>query len=79
MHFRPAARSAPVHAQADDSYLYVEPQTTMLRKPDGSQQVEGKLVIDMRNRDVWGLPTLSGLGLPYQAASCLGTDLSRPI
>ena len=65
--------------QADYSYLYVEPQTTMLRKPDGSQQVEGKIVTDMRNGDVWGFATLSGLGLPYQAASCLGTDLSRPI
>ena len=51
----------------------------MLRKPDGSQQVEGKIVIDMRNGDVWGFATLSGLGLPYQAASRLGTDLSRPI
>lgn len=71
--------SLPVHAQADYSYLYVEPQTAMLRKPDGSQQVEGKIVIDMRNGDVLGFATLSGLGLPYQAASCLGTDLSRPI
>lgn len=61
------------------SNLYVEPQTAMLRKPDGSQQVEGKIVIDMRNGDVWGFAALSGLGLPYQAASCLGTDLSRPI
>jgi hypothetical protein len=34
-------------------------------KPDGSQQVEGEIVIDMRNGDVWGFPTLSGLGLPY--------------
>ena len=64
MHFRLAAQPAPVHAQADYSYLSVEPQTTMLRKPDGSQQVEAKIVIDMRNGDVWGFATLSGLGLP---------------
>jgi hypothetical protein len=39
----------------------------MLREPDGSQQVEGKIVIDMTNGDVRGFPTLSGLGLPYPA------------
>jgi hypothetical protein len=50
---------------------------------DGSQQVEGKIVIDMRNGDVWGFPTQSGPGLPYPvepwAQACLGTDISRPI
>jgi len=45
--------ACPVHAQADYSYLSVEPQTTMLRKPDGSQRLEGKIVIDMRKGDVW--------------------------
>jgi hypothetical protein len=41
----------------------------MLRKPEGSQQVQGKIVADMRNRDVWAFPTLSGLGLPYPTDS----------
>ncbi len=62
---RPAVKPAPVQAQSDYSYLYVEPGTTSLRKPDGTRQVEGKIVVDMRNGDVWGFPTLSGMGLPY--------------
>jgi hypothetical protein len=60
----PFVRPAPVHADSDFSYLYVEPRTTMLRKPDGSQQVEGKVVIDMRNGDIWGFPTLSSTPYP---------------
>jgi hypothetical protein len=54
---RPVARPATVLAQSDSNYLYVEPRTTMLRKPDGRRQVEGKVVIDMRNGDIWGFPT----------------------
>jgi hypothetical protein len=46
-----------------------EPHNSMLRKPDGSQQVQGKIVVDMRNGDVWAFPTLSGLGLPYPTDS----------
>jgi hypothetical protein len=41
----------------------------MFGEPDGSQQVEGEIVIDMTNGDVWGFPTLSGLGLPYPAVT----------
>jgi len=60
---RPAAASAQSNG-ASASYLYVEPRTTMLRKPDGTQQVEGKVVIDLRNGNVWGFPTLSGAPYP---------------
>ncbi len=38
--------------------LYIEPGTTTLRTPDGSRQVMGKVVVDLRNGKVWGLPTL---------------------
>src|SRR3954466_14968278 len=61
---RPVTHPAPVLAQSDFSFLYVEPRTTLLRKPDGSQQVEGKVVIDMRNGDIWGFPTLSSTPYP---------------
>lgn len=37
--------------------LYFEPGTFMLRAPDGSQQVYGKVAIDMRNGKIWGFPT----------------------
>jgi len=61
---RPVTHPTPVLAQSDFSFLYVEPRTTLLRKPDGSQQVEGKVVIDMRNGDIWGFPTLSSTPYP---------------
>jgi hypothetical protein len=53
-------RPAPVQAQVEQGYpFYVEPGYTMLRKPDGTAQVYGKMVIDMRNGDIWGFPTLT--------------------
>ena len=57
--FRPFVQPAPVQAQAADSRsFYVEPGYTMLRKPDGSGQMYGKMMIDMRTGDIWGFPTL---------------------
>lgn len=55
-------------AATDYSYLFVEPRTTTLRKPDGLQQVEGKVVIDMRNGDVWGFPTMSTTPYPVDTS-----------
>jgi hypothetical protein len=49
---------APVQAQYQQGYpFYVEPGTQMLRAPDGSRQVYGKMMIDMRNGKIWGFPT----------------------
>jgi hypothetical protein len=57
---RPYVAPAAVSAQsAEPSQFFVEPGSTMLRAPDGSRQVLGKVVIDMRNGNVWGFPTLS--------------------
>jgi hypothetical protein len=62
--FRPIVQPGPVSAQSSQSYIYVEPRVTTLRKPDGTQQVEGRVVIDLRNGDIWGFPTLSALPYP---------------
>ncbi len=57
--FRPVVQPAPVLAQsADGRSFYVEPGYTMLRKPDGSGQMYGKVMIDMHTGDIWGFPTL---------------------
>jgi hypothetical protein len=57
--FRQWSQPAPVQAQVSDGHtLYVEPGYTMLRKPDGSGQMYGKMMIDMRTGDIWGFPTL---------------------
>ena len=67
--FRPIAQPAPVRAQAAEGYpFYIEPGYTMLRKPDGSAQMYGKVVIDMRNGDIWGFPTLSQSPYPIDTA-----------
>jgi hypothetical protein len=62
--FRPVAKPAGVYAQAQTPNLYVEPRTVMLRKPDGTAQVQGKVFIDLRTGDAWGFPTLSDAPYP---------------
>ncbi|HEY1732673.1 MAG TPA: hypothetical protein VGG15_13025 [Terriglobales bacterium] len=58
--FHPVLQPAPVRAQAEEAYpFYVEPGYTTIRKPDGSAQMYGKVVIDMRSGDIWGFPTLA--------------------
>jgi hypothetical protein len=60
----------PLSAQADsvEPYpFYIEPGTQMLRAPDGSKQVYGRVMIDMRNGKVWGFPTGSTDTYPTNA------------
>ena len=64
---RPFAQPQVASAQAEYNYLYFEPGTTSLRAPDGSRQVEGRMVVDLRNGNVWGFPTLSASPYPIDA------------
>ena len=42
--FRPIVQPPPVRAQAEEGYpFYVEPGYTMIRKPDGTAQIYGKM------------------------------------
>lgn len=67
---RPVAHPRAVAAASSDySYLYVEPRVTAIRRPDGGEQVQGKVFIDLRNGDVWGFPTLSGAPYPVDLTS----------
>jgi hypothetical protein len=57
---RPYVAPPAVSAQSSDVHqIYVEPGTAMLRAPDGSRQVLGKVVVDLRNGNVWGFPTMT--------------------
>jgi len=57
---RPYVAPPEVSAQTGEVHpLYFEPGTFMLRAPDGSQQVYGKVAIDMRNGKIWGFPTFT--------------------
>ena len=62
---RPYLAPEPVQAQSGDPYpLYIEPGTKMLRAPDGSRQVYGRVVVDMRTGKVWGFPTFAADAYP---------------
>jgi hypothetical protein len=50
--------TVPVLADSDQPHFYIEPGITNLRKTDGSSLGDGKVVIDLRNGDVWGFPTV---------------------
>jgi hypothetical protein len=62
--FRPALRPTTVQAQADSPRFYVEPGNTLIRKPGGELQVQGRMMIDLRNGDIWGFPTNTDLPYP---------------
>jgi len=67
---RPYVAPPAVSAQSvEPSPFFVEPGTTMLRAPDGSRQLLGKVVIDMRNGNVWGFPTLGREPYPTAGSS----------
>jgi hypothetical protein len=69
---RPYVAPPVVAAQSGEAgAFYVEPGVSMLRAPDGSQQVLGKVVVDLRNGNIWGFPTLQQD--PYPAAGARTT------
>ena len=54
--FRPAGMLPVVKADTEALPFYIEPGVQMLRYPDGSGQVYGKVMIDLRSGKVWGFP-----------------------
>jgi hypothetical protein len=66
---RPYVDPDPVQAQSESAYdFYIEPGTKMLRAPDGSRQIYGRVVVDMRTGKVWGFPTSTPDTYPVNAA-----------
>ena len=62
---QPFLAPRPAEAQSNTPYpFYIEPGSEMLRAPDGSKQVYGKVVVDMRNGKIWGFPTLAPQSYP---------------
>jgi hypothetical protein len=67
---RPVLVPTMAHADSGGGYpVFVEPGVVMLRAPDGSKQVLGKVVVDLRNGNVWGFPTLSPDPYPATGSS----------
>ena len=76
---RPVFTPAVAQAQPGTEYpFYIEPGSELLRAPDGSKQVYGKVVVDMRNGKVWGFPTLAPQSYP-SAGMQNKPPTSRPI
>ena len=66
---RPYLAPERVQAQSGSPYpFYIEPGTKMLRAPDGSRQVYGRVVVDMRTGKVWGFPTFTADPYPVNGA-----------
>src|SRR5690349_12905686 len=76
---RPMTHPQVAAAQSDYSYLYIEPRTTTLRNPDGSQQLQGKVVVDLRNGNIWGFPTYSSLPYPTTNVMRAEPPVSSPM
>jgi hypothetical protein len=49
--------------------VYIEPGTQMIRSPDGSQNVYGKMVVDLSTGRIWGFPTLNTAPYPIDITS----------
>jgi len=64
---------APSTAKADDGSgaypVFIEPGVQMLRSPDGTGQVYGRVVVDLRNGKVWGFPTTTSAVYPIDIGS----------
>jgi hypothetical protein len=67
---RPLRVPQTAHADSSGVYpFYIEPGVVMLRSPDGTSQVYGRMMVDLRNGKVWGFPTLSTSPFPIDVGS----------
>ena len=67
---RLAVNPRPVAAQSHfERLLFIEPGVQMLRAPDGSRNVYGRVVVDLRTGNVWGFPTPTGDPYPFNPTS----------
>jgi hypothetical protein len=54
---RPYIDPPLAEAQSSAHSFYIEPGVQMLRAPNGTSQVYGKMVVDLRTGKIWGFPT----------------------
>jgi hypothetical protein len=57
---RPYVSPEPAAAQVvSGRSFYVEPGVQVLHAPDGSKQLYGKVITDLRTGQIWGFPTMT--------------------
>jgi len=55
---RPLLTPQIVQAESEGEHnFYIEPGTAILNSPDGTQNVVGKVVVDLTTGKIWGFPT----------------------
>lgn len=54
---RPYIAPPVAEAQSSSRSFYIEPGVQILRNPDASGQVYGKVIVDLRTGKIWGFPT----------------------
>ena len=68
-----------VQAQVPGEYpLYFEPGVYLLRAPDGTSQIYGKVAVDMRTGKIYGFPTYGQQPYPVDITTAKPVT-SRPI
>jgi hypothetical protein len=76
---QPIFAPRPAEAQSNTPYpFYIEPGSELLRAPDGSKQVYGKVMVDMRTGKIWGFPTLAPQSYPSNNLQNNKPPVSRP-
>ncbi len=68
MALRPLFTPEVARAQANVDHLYIEPGIKTLLAPDRTRQVQGKVVVDLTNGNIWGFPTSTEAPYPIDAA-----------
>ena len=76
---QPIFAPRPAEAQSGNPYpFYIEPGSEMLRAPDGSKQVYGKVVVDLTSGKIWGFPTNAPQSYPIVGMQNNKPPVSRP-
>jgi hypothetical protein len=65
---RPYIAPDSAHAQNAAAYpVFIEPGVQMLKSADGSKQLYGRVVVDLRTGKIWGFPTMTTDPYPFNA------------
>ena len=76
---RPFVEPRAARAQDEEPLpVYIEPGTTTLLAPGGRSEQIGKVVVDLRNGNIWGFPTLTQRPYPIDATKS-EPAVSRPM
>jgi hypothetical protein len=75
---RPYIAPHAAQAQSEAAYpVFIEPGVQMLKASDGSKQLYGRMVVDLRTGKIWGFPTMTTDPYPFNAMNSK-PQTSRP-